>query len=103
MRKAKIINLIRLSSLPDQDIGSQPVYKVTTDWNEDKQNSFYMSQVDTTKTFVKIATTPQGDPTNPNMLNWGDEIIFDKQKFLSKTVVWKGRTFKQYGYSFDGR
>lgn len=103
MRTAKIINLVKLSSLPDQDVDDCPVIKVTTDWDKDAQNSFYMDPIDSDKNTVTIPTTSQGNPNDPLCLNWNDEISYDKSKFLSKIVIWRGRRFKQRGYSFNGR
>lgn len=103
MRTAKIINLTKLSCLPDQDVGDQPVIRVVTDYNDDQQNSFYMDMVDSDGFEITIPTTSEGDPSNPLCINWNDEISYDKSKFLSKIVIWKGRRFKQRGYSFNGR
>lgn len=103
MRTANIKNLKKLSCLPDQDVGEQPVILVTTDWDKDKQNSFYMEPVDSDGFKISIPTTNEGNPNDPLCLNWGDEISYDKSKFLSKIVIWKGRRFKQRGYSFDGK
>ena len=104
MRTARIRGLVRLTSLPDQDPGRTPVYKVRTDWAEDDQNSFYMEYFDSNGRSVSIPSTPEGSPDDPDMLNWGDEIIFDKQDgLLRKCVMWRGRKFRQKGYSFDDR
>lgn len=104
MRQGRVRNLTRLSALPDQDPGTHPVIKVTTDWREDQQNSFYIDIVDKEGNPVDIATTTEGTPNNPNVINWEDEIIFDKQDgLMKKCAIWRGRKFRQRGYSFDGR
>lgn len=103
MRTAKIRFLQKLENLPDQDRGDQPVILVKTDWDRDKQNSFYMDRVDTDGNAITIPTTSEGSPNDPDCLNWDDEISYDKTRFPRKIVIWRGRRFIQRGYSFDGR
>ncbi len=101
MRQAKIRQLIIVSRLPDREEGKHPFIKVITDWSDDNQNSFYIDPFDKNGIAVTIPKTAQGSPENPNCINWHDEIIFDKQCGFSKEVIWKGRRFRQRGYSFD--
>ena len=102
MQTGKIWNLRLVTRPGTDDKGDKMVIEVSTDF-DGLTNSFYMEQFDTSKKPVIIANGDKSRDTDPNCIQFGDEISWDKPKILSRVVLWKGRTFRQRGYSFDTR
>lgn len=103
MLTAKIIQVERLTHMHKEAPGSgKPVIRIVTDLPEGTDNAFYITPAD--KTGQPLALYSDGSlhlGHDVMIMKIGDEIIFNKSKFLSKVAVWNNRQFKQRGYAFD--
>lgn len=103
MTTAHVQSADRLGQMPDQDVGTHPVIRVTTDLPFGSKNSFYMETVDLSGVPIKLPLANQSAdaPVDPEAINRGDLILFDMQDGFHKRVSWNGRGIRQKGYSFD--
>jgi hypothetical protein len=102
MRKAKIQLIERLDAMHKEEPGTRDVIRIITDLGQGQMNSFYIEPVDKNKVPLKIISDDRANLTNdPDTMKEGDEVVYDKQNFLSKCVLWNDRQFRQRGYSFD--
>jgi len=102
MRIGFVVQVSKLSGLPDEDVGSEDIYQVLTTHHEDANDCFYMVRQDKTKRLAYPSGTPNVSPTD--IIQFGDRILYDQQDGLThKKVTWDGRDFRQKGYSFSSQ
>lgn len=103
MRKAVVIEVNPLSSVPHRDAGCHPVLEVLTNLPAGDMNAFYMDKVDLDGIVIKLplCNQPPETPVDPEALNDGDTIEFDVQDGIHKVVLWNGRKVRQRDYSYD--
>lgn len=102
MRTGKITQVERISHTHRQSPGAGEMIRIVTDLPSGDMNSFYMDTEDRDGNPIRIEGDPAPTtPTTEATMKIGDEVVFDKQKFLQTSVIWNDRKIRQRDYSFD--